>query len=132
MQEIKNKNINLEKENYSLLNMRVYEKLNEHLLNKIKIINRLKTDSIEKYDNVEYELYLTPDTTKVKLFTKMMEIKKAIQNMENKIGNWDVVKIILNFTNFIIFLNFLKFFLEIKKTICKRNLKQYKKQPSPI
>ena len=103
MQEIKNKNINLEKENYSLLNMRVYEKLNEHLLNKIKIINRLKTDSIEKYDNVEYELYLTPDTTKVKLFTKMMEIKKAIQNMEMKIGNWDVVKNYLNFEIFFIF-----------------------------
>lgn len=102
MQEIKNKNISLEKENYSLLNMRVYEKLNEHLLNKIKIINRLKADSIEKYDNVEYELYLTPDTTKVKLFTKMMEIKKAIQNMELKIGNWDVVNFILFLTPFFV------------------------------
>ena len=65
-----------------------------------------------KYDNVEYELYLTPDTLKVKLFTKMMEIKKAIQNLENKIGVWDIVRN-FNFNKFskkiIIFLIFLIF-----------------------
>jgi hypothetical protein len=91
MQEIKNQNLKLEKDSYKLLNQRIYEKLNEHLLNKVKIINKLKSDSVEKYDNVEYELYLTPDTMKVKLFTKMMEIKKSIQHLENKIGVWDIV-----------------------------------------
>ena len=90
MQEIKNQNLKLEKDSYKLLNQRIYEKLNEHLLNKVKIINKLKSDKVEKYDNVEYELYLTPDTMKVKLFTKMMEIKKSIQHLEEKIGVWDI------------------------------------------
>lgn len=91
VEEIKNKNINLEKDSYNLLNKRIYEKLNEHLLNKVKILNHLKTDKIENYENVEYELYLTPDTTKVKLFTKLIDIKKVIQDLESKIGNWDIV-----------------------------------------
>jgi len=56
MQEIKNQNLKLEKDSYKLLNQRIYEKLNEHLLNKVKIINKLKSDKVEKYDNVEYEL----------------------------------------------------------------------------
>jgi len=94
IQELKDKNIKLEKESYNLLNKRIYEKLNEHLMNKIDIINRLKSDGIQSYDNVEYELYLTPDTMKVKLFTKLINIKRDIQNMEIKIGHWDLVLII--------------------------------------
>ena len=105
MQEIKNKNLKLEKESYKLLNMRVYEKLNEHLLNKVKIINRLKSETVEKFDNVEYELYLTPDTTKVRLFTKMMEIKKTVQNFEAKIGAWDIVLLLIIIKYILIHLN---------------------------
>ncbi len=86
----KNQNLKLEKDSYKLLNQRIYEKLNEHLLNKVKIINKLKNDKVEKYDNVEYELYLTLDKMKVKLFTKMMEIKKSIQHLEEKIGVWEI------------------------------------------
>lgn len=89
--EIKKKNWKLEKESYNLLNKYVYEKLNEHLLNKINIINRLKTENVSSYNNVEYELYLTPDTTKVKLYTKLVEIKKVINQIETKIGAWDIV-----------------------------------------
>ncbi len=71
--------------------MKIHERLNEHLLNKVRIINQLKADNPEKYNNVEYELYLTPDTLKLKLFTKMIEIKNAIQSIESKIGKWDYV-----------------------------------------
>jgi hypothetical protein len=122
MQELKNQNLKLEKESYKLLNMRIYEKLNEHLLNKVKIINKLKSDSVMKYDNVEYELYLTPDTLKVKLFTKMMEIKKAIQNLENKIGVWDIVRnlnFLQIFKNNYNFFNFSHFFPFCKNLLSK-------------
>jgi hypothetical protein len=91
MNEIQSKGIKLEKESYKLLNMGIYEKLNEHLINKVKIINKLKSERIQPVENVEYELYLTPDTMKLKLFTRMIEIKKAIQHMEQKIGLWDMV-----------------------------------------
>lgn len=91
LKEIKEKNPKIDKENYKLLNVRVYEKLNEHLINKMKIINNLKAQNIDNFNNVEYELYITPDTQKVKLFTKIMDLKKSIQNIEAKIGSWDMV-----------------------------------------
>jgi hypothetical protein len=59
----------------------------------MKIINNLKSQNIDNFNNVEYELYITPDTQKVKLFTKIMDLKKSIQNIESKIGSWDMVKI---------------------------------------
>jgi hypothetical protein len=78
-------------DNYHLLNKKIHDKLNEHLVNKIKVINRLKAEDIKSYENVEFELYLTPDTTKVKLFTKLQDLKMRISSIESKIGDWDKV-----------------------------------------
>ncbi len=92
--EIKTKNPNLEKEKYSLLNKTIHETLNDQLVTRVKVINSLKTDKKEgKSENVIYELYLTPDTNKVRLFSKMIEIKRCINDIEQKIGNWDIVNI---------------------------------------
>ena len=88
----------MNKENLSLLNKHIYDKLNEHVLNKLRIINRLKVEDINDFENIEYELYLTPDTTKVKLYTKLIEIKKFLTNIESRIGDWDLV-IIINTEN---------------------------------
>jgi len=61
----------------------------------VKVINYLKGDKSKQNntisENVNYELYLTPDTKKVRLFTKMIEIKRSIGDIEQKIGNWDIV-----------------------------------------
>lgn len=61
----------------------------------MKVINYLKGDKSKQNntisENVNYELYLTPDTKKVRLFTKMIEIKRSIGDIEQKIGNWDIV-----------------------------------------
>lgn len=71
--------------------------MNEQIIHKVKIINFLKgnkkTDDLNQ--NAEYELYLTPDTAKVKLFTKMIEINRCITDMEQKIGNWNIVSMTL-------------------------------------
>jgi hypothetical protein len=92
--EISKRGLNeIESDNYFLLNKKIYDKLNEHLLNKLRVINKLKADSIKNYEDVEYELYLTPDTTKVKLFTKLQDLKKNISIIESRIGEWDKVKI---------------------------------------
>ncbi len=94
MDEVKKQGIKIDKEGYKLLNKKVYDKLNEHFLNKLRIINKLKADNIKSFENVEYELYLTPDTSRVKLYTKLTELKKMITNIEQRIGEWDIVKII--------------------------------------
>lgn len=89
VQQIKAKT-NLDKSDYSSLNKKIYEKLNEHLLNRIQLINKLKGDNPALYKNIQYELFLTPDTAKVKQLTKMLEIKRAITAIENKIGDWNL------------------------------------------
>jgi hypothetical protein len=92
IKEIKEKNIKLDKEGLNLFNKRIYEKLNEHLLHKLNLINQLKSNNkLNNLSDFQYELYLTPDIQKVKLFTKLMEIKKKMNNLEGKLGDWDIV-----------------------------------------
>lgn len=93
IKEIKEKNIKLEKDAYNILNKRIYEKLNEHLINKLTIINQLRSTKLSDFADTQYELYLTPDIQKIKLFTKLLDIRKQMNNVESRIGNWDIVKI---------------------------------------
>jgi hypothetical protein len=88
-------NPTLQKEKYNMLNKKIYEVINEQIIHKVKIINFLKGNKQknELNDNVDYELYLTPDTSKVRLFTKIIEIKRCLTFMEQKIGNWDMVRL---------------------------------------
>ena len=42
--------------NSQILNMKMTDKLNDHLLKKIEIINKLKSDNPEYYSNIDYKL----------------------------------------------------------------------------
>lgn len=97
LNKIKESGIKLEKDSYYLLNKQIYDKLNEHLINKVNVINHLRAEKVKNLNEVEYELYLTPDTMKIKLFTKMSEIKSSLQSIKSKIGVWDIVRIIISF-----------------------------------
>lgn len=95
IKEIKEKNLNLNKESYSLLNKQIYEKLNQQLIKRMQLINQLKSSNFHKsneLNDIKYDIFLTPDTQKVKLFSKLLEIRKRVSNLESKIGNWDVVR----------------------------------------
>lgn len=94
IQEIKERNIKLNKEGLNLLNKRIYEKLNEHIINKMNIIKQLKSKNPNNLSELRYELYLTPDIQKIKLFTKLLDIKNKMSKLEEKIGNWDIVKLL--------------------------------------
>ena len=92
--EIKKKNLNINKESYSLLNKQIYDKLNDQLSHRLHIINQLKSNNFNKSDDltdIKFDLFLTPDTQKVKLFSKLLDIRKRVSNLESKIGNWDIV-----------------------------------------
>ena len=71
----------------------MYEKLNEHIINKIVIINKLKCDKPELFQNINLELYLSQDTTKVKLNQKFFDLKNKINKLKTFIGEWDSVLI---------------------------------------
>lgn len=73
------------------LNKALYNKLNDHLITRIQLINKLKTENPNMFDNnsIEYELYLAPDTVKVKQYMKIIELKQKLDKIEKKIGDWN-------------------------------------------
>lgn len=73
------------------LNKALYNKLNDHLITRIQLINKLKTENPNMFDNnsIEYELYLAPDTVKVKQYMKIIELKQTLDKIEKKIGDWN-------------------------------------------
>ena len=92
--EQKNNKLNSDKdkelENYKILQNKMCENLNLHLINRANIINKLKLDNPDEYNNIDYELYITPDTKKIKNNSKLIEIKNKLNHIKNKIGNWDI------------------------------------------
>ncbi len=72
--------------NSQILNMKMTEKLNEHLLNRIEIISKLKSDYPELYSNIDYKLILTNDNIKNKRKIQIENIKNKIKEIESKIG----------------------------------------------
>ena len=72
--------------NSQILNMKMTDKLNEHLLKRIEIINKLKSDNPEYYYNIDYKLILTSDNMKNKRKNQLEKIKNKIKEIEFKIG----------------------------------------------
>ena len=77
-------------EGYKILQKKMYENLNLHLINRANIINKLKIENPKEYNNIDYELYITPETKKIKKITKLIEIRNKLNNIKNKLGNWDL------------------------------------------
>ena len=76
-------------ENSKILQNKICENLNLHLINRANIINKLKLEDPEEYNNIDYELYISPETKKIKKISKLIEIKNKLNNIKEKIGNWD-------------------------------------------
>ena len=77
-------------DNYQLLQNKMNENLNIHLINRANIINKLKIDNPDLYNNLEYELYVNPETKKLKKISKIIEIKEKLKKIKNNIGEWDM------------------------------------------
>ena len=81
--------IKIEEENYSLLNKKIYNNLEELLNERLNKIKKLKNENPINYDNIEYELFLTPNNDKMKQFKELDEIVLKINEIEKKIGKWN-------------------------------------------
>lgn len=88
----KNK-LKVPKNKIQVLNKEIYSKLNSHLLNRMKLINQLKADNPKNIEDIEFELYVAPDTNKVKQIKNLIELKKSIQALESKIGEYENKKV---------------------------------------
>ena len=77
-------------EHYKILQNKMCDNLNLHLINRANIINKLKLENPEAYSNIDYELYITPETNKIKKISKLIEIKNKLNNIKTRIGEWDM------------------------------------------
>jgi len=84
----KNNEKNIDK--YKILQMKMIENLNMHLINRANIINHLKSENPEEYNNLDYELYITPESKKIKKITKILEIKNKLNKIKERLGNIEV------------------------------------------
>ena len=91
VKELISKNILLENKGKYVLNSVMHDKINEHLKNKLSIINKLRDHKLFNISEANFVLYLTPDNKKIKIFSKMAEIKKSLDDLQLKILNWDMV-----------------------------------------
>ena len=81
----KNKETTIDK--YKILQMKMIENLNAHLINRANIINKLKAQNLDENNSIDYEIYITPETQKIKKISKIIEIKAKLDKIKSKLGN---------------------------------------------
>ena len=106
-----------------LLQEKMIENLNLHLINRANIINQLKTDNPEEYNNIDYELYITPETKKIKKISKISEIKNKLNKIKEKLGN---IELDTNKENLISIVKDLKNKIKIHDTDFKKKIEEQK------
>jgi len=90
IKEAQDKNgIKMSEDNYNLLNKKIYNNLDEKLVEKLNQIKKLKTENPVDYKNLEYELFLIPDNEKMNHFKELEELVLRINEIEKKIGKWN-------------------------------------------
>ena len=110
-------------ENYKILQNKMCDNLNLHLINRANIINKLKLENPEVYSNIDYELYITPETNKIKKISKLIEIKNKLNNIKTRIGEWDVEQ---NKNNLISTIDELKMNIKLLDPEFKKDLERQK------
>lgn len=76
----------------SLLNKQHIDETNKKLINDINLIKAVKNTDLTDFENICYELYLTPDTNQIKLYSQIVDIQKMVDELKDRIGNYDLVR----------------------------------------
>ena len=80
--DIQNKNqIQINEDNYNLLNKKLYNNLEEQLEKRINNIKQLKEQNPINYNNIEYELFLTLDNKKTEQLKELDELVLKIDEI---------------------------------------------------
>jgi len=89
--EVKQKfNLQINEDNYNILNKKLFNDLDEQLNTRLNKMKKLKLENPANHQNFEYELFLSPDNEKMKLYKQLDEIVFKINQIEEKIGRWNI------------------------------------------
>ena len=110
-------------ENFAILQKKMNENLNMHLINRANIISRLKAENPDDFNNLDYQLFVTPETKKLKKLSKIIEIKKKLENIKNLLGEWDMEQ---NKKNLVDTINELKMDVNLSNIKFKKEVEKQK------
>ena len=89
--EIKQKfKLQINEDNYNIFNKKLFNDLDEQLNTRLNKMKKLKLENPVNYQNFEYELFLSPDSEKMKQYKQLDEIVCKINQIEEKIGKWNI------------------------------------------
>ena len=89
--EIKKKfKLQIKEDDYNIFNKKLYNDLDEQLNTRLNKLKKLKLENPADYQNFEYELFLSPDNEKMKQYKQLDEIVSKINQIEEKIGKWNI------------------------------------------
>ena len=90
IEEIQQKfNLQVNEENYDILNKKLFKDLNEQLDDRLNKMNKLKNENPSNINNFEYELFLSPAKEKIDQLKQLDELMININKIEEKIGKWN-------------------------------------------
>jgi predicted small metal-binding protein len=75
----------------SLFNRKVLESQGNEIKNHINALQKMSEDRPDAQENIRYEIYLTPDSVKTKMFSQLVDIEKNMEIIKDVIGNYDIV-----------------------------------------
>jgi len=75
----------------SLFNKQILENQDSQIKNHMLALRKMSGDRPDAQENIKYELYLTPDSVKTKMFSQLVDIEKNMEIMKDVIGNYDIV-----------------------------------------
>ena len=82
-------NLKFTENNYNILNKKLYKNLDEQLNKRLNELKKLKQENPVNYNNMEYELFLSPDNEKMQQLKELDEIISKINKVEEKLGKWN-------------------------------------------
>ena len=82
-------NLKFTENNYNILNKKLYKNLDEQLNKRLNELKKLKQENPVNYNNMEYELFLSPDNEKMQQLKELDEIISKINKVEEKFGKWN-------------------------------------------
>ena len=82
-------NLKVNKENYNILNKKLFKDLDSKLDERLNKIKKLKNENPLNINNFEYELFLSPDKEKIEQLRQLDELMIKINKIEEKIGKWN-------------------------------------------
>ena len=89
--EIKAKyHLEINEDNYNILNKKLYKDLDDQLNTRLNNLKKLKNENPVNYQKFEYELFLSPDNEQMKQFKQLDEMVLKINQIEEKIGKWNI------------------------------------------